>query len=196
MQPTKCHFFKGSVIYWGHVILKEGVQTYGCKVKDIRNWPVPIMVTKVRSSLGFTNYYRCFIKGYTKVTHHLYDQMSGDNTAPKKRKIQWTEECQEAFDTLKVLCTSAPLLAFADFTKPFKLHTNASTIGIGAVLYQEQDGKDRVTVYASRALSKCQSHCPTHKLKFLTLKWAVTESFQEYLYGNTLVSHSDNNPLT
>ena len=52
----------------------------------------------------------------------------------------------------KVLCTSAPTLAFADFTNPFKLHTNASTIGLSAVLYQEQDGKDRVITYASRAL--------------------------------------------
>ena len=62
--------------------------------------------------------------------------------------------CQEAFDALKVLCTSAPILAFADFTKPFKLHSNAIAIRLGTILYQEQDGKNRVIVYASRALSK------------------------------------------
>ena len=98
---------------------------------------------------------------------------------------------------LKVLCTSAPILAFADFTKPFKLHTDVSTIGLGAILYQEQDGKDRVIVYASRALSKSEFCYPRHKqLEFLALKWAATESFQEYLYGNTFTVYSDNNPLT
>ena len=97
---------------------------------------------------------------------------------------------------LKGVCTSAPILAFADFIKPFKLHTNASAIRLGAVLYQEWDGKDRVICYASRALSRSESHYPTHKLEFLALKWAVAESFLEYLYGNTFTSYSENNPLT
>ena len=107
-----------------------------------------------------------------------------------------TKECQKAFDVLEVLCTSAPILAFADFTKPFKLHTDASTIGLYAILSQQQDGKDRVIGYASRALSKSESYYPAHKVEFFGLKWAVTESFQEYLYGNTFASYSDSNPLT
>ena len=88
-----------------------------------------------------------FHKGYVKVTHPLYDHISGDNTTQKKKKIPWTEECQEAFDALKALCTSSPILVFADFTKPFKLHTDISTTGLGAILYQEQGKKqssDRV----------------------------------------------------
>ena len=83
-----------------------------------------------------------------------FDQISGGNAAHKKRKIQWTDECQEAFDMLKVFCTSTPILAFTNFNKLFKLHTNATAIRLGAALYQEQDGKDRVIGYASRALSK------------------------------------------
>ena len=108
------------------------------------------------------------------------------------------EECQEAFDTLKAMHTSVPVLVFADFIKPFKLHTDASTIGLGAILYQyqEQGRKDWVIGYASRALSKSEFCYPAHKLEFLALKWAVTESFQEYLYGNTFASYSDNNPST
>ena len=113
-----------------------------------------------------------------------------------RKKIQWMDECQKAFDLLKVLCTSAPILAFADFTKPFKLHAEASTIGLGAVLYKEQDGKDRVIAHVSRSLSKSECHYPAHKLEFLALKWAVTESFQEYLYGNTLSLYSNNDSLT
>ena len=69
-----------------------------------------------------------------------------------KRKIQWTDECQEAFDTLKVLCNSALILVFADFSELFELLTDASAIVLGTVLYQEQDGKDRVIRYASRVL--------------------------------------------
>ena len=192
LQPTKCE----CVVYLGYVISKEGIQSNDCKVKAIRNWPVPIMVTDLRSFLGLTNYYRCFIKGYAKVTHPLNDQISGDNAAHKKRKNHWIDECQDAFDTLKVLCTSSPILAFADFTKPLKLHTNASAIGLDAVLYQEQDGKDRVIMYASRAFSKSKSLYPVHKLEFLALRWAVTENFQEYLYGNNFASYSDNDTLT
>ena len=86
LQPTKCVFFKVSVAYLGHVISKEGIQTDGHKVKAIKNWPVPITVTKLRSSLGFTNYYRCFIKGYAKVVHPLYDQISRDNAAHKRER--------------------------------------------------------------------------------------------------------------
>ena len=126
----------------------------GHKVEAIKNWPVPITLIELRSFLGFANYYRCFIMGCTKVTCPLYDQFSGDNAAHQKRKIQWMDECQKAFDTVKVLCTFTPITVFVDFNKPFKLHTNASTIGLGAVLYQEQDGKDRVIGYTSRAFSE------------------------------------------
>ena len=163
------------------------------RLKLSKTFPFPSWL-EFRSFLGFTNYYRCFINGYAKVADPLYDQISGNNAAHKKQKIQWTEECQEAFDTLEVLCTSAPMAAFDDFTKPFKLHTNASTIGLDAILYQEQDGKDRVITYASRALSKSESHCPTDDLEFLALKCAVTKSFQEYIYGNTFDTYSNNNP--
>ena len=121
------------------------------------------------------NYYHHFIKGYAKVAHPLYDQISGDNATQKKKKVRWTEDCQEAFNVLKALCTSAPILAFADFTKPFKLHMDASTTGLGAILYQEQDGTNQVIGYASQALSKSESHYPAHKLEFLALKWAVTK---------------------
>ena len=75
-----------------HVISNEGIQTDGCKVEPINNWPIPVMVTKLQSFLGFTNYYQHFIKGHAKVTHPLYDQICGDNAAHKKKKIQWMEE--------------------------------------------------------------------------------------------------------
>ena len=95
--------------------------------------------------------------------------------------MQWNEDCKVSFLKLKQLCRSTPILAYTDYNKPFKLHTDAC--GLGAVLYQaDANGVDRVTVYASLALSISDRNYPTHKLEFLTLKWAVTDQFQEYLY--------------
>ena len=80
--------------------------------------------------------------------------------------------------------------------KPFILHTDASGDGVGAVLYQVQNGKERVISYASRGLHNSERNYPAHKLEFLCLKWAVTEKFHDYLYGNTFQVVTDNNPLT
>ena len=76
------------------------------------------------------------------------------------------------------------------------LHTDASGEGLGAVLHQQQDGVNRVISYASRSLSKAEKNYPVHKLEFLALKWAVTEKFHDYLYGNEFTVMTDNNPLT
>ena len=75
------------------------------------------------------------------------------------------------------------------------MHTNASTLGLGAVLYQEQGCQGWVISYASRILSKAESRYVAHKLEFLALKRAVMESFEEYLYGNMFSVYSNNNPL-
>ena len=98
---------------------------------------------------------------------------------------------------LKKLCTEAPVLAYADYTKTFKVHTDASEEGLGAVLYQIQDdGTSRVIAYASRSLKKSEQKYHSSKLEFLALKWAITDRFHEYLYGGTFEVHTDNNPLT
>ena len=98
---------------------------------------------------------------------------------------------------MKELCVNASILAFPDYKLPFILHTDSSTEGLGAVLYQNQDGKLRVIAYASRSVTKTESNYPTHKLEFLALKWTICEKFHEYLYGSTPFEvYTDNNPLT
>ena len=144
LQPAKCKFFKTSVVYLGHGFSKVDICTNCYKVKAITNWPISIMVTELWNFWMFSSYYRHFIKGYAIVVYLLYDHISSDNATHKKWKIQWIEECQEVSDMLKVLCTSASISAFSDFTLPFKLHTDASTMGLGAILYQRHDGKDSV----------------------------------------------------
>ena len=89
----------------------------------------------------------------------------------------WEERYQKAFEELRDACVTTPVLCFADFTKPFELHTDASGHGLGAVLYQRQDdGKLGVVAFASRGLSKAERNYPAHKLEFLAMKWAIVES--------------------
>ena len=106
-------------------------------------------------------------------------------------------EAKDAFNTLKQKCMTAPVLAFADLEKPFLLETDASALGLGAVLQQVQaDGKLHPVAYASRALRKGEKNYHSLKLEFLALKWAITEQFREYLYYRPFTVRMDNNPLT
>ena len=184
LKPNKCNFFKTRITYLGYIVSSKGIETDPRKVKAVKNWTVPKTVTDVRSFLGFTNYYRRFIWGYAKVAKPLNTLVSGNNANCKKALIEWTDECQVAFDTLKELCTSTPILAYANYKKPFQLQTDASDFGLGAVLYQRDDNNhQRVIAFASRSLSNTEKNYPAHKLEFLTLKWAITDRFHEYLYG-------------
>ena len=109
----------------------------------------------------------------------------------------WDDRCQWSFDDLSHLCTMVPILANADFTRPFKLHTVACRSGLGAVICQTHDNSmDGVITYTSRSLPKTKSYYPAHKFEFLTLKWAVVGKFYEYLYGSTFDVYTGNNSLT
>ena len=199
LKPTKCDLFKQQINYLGHVVSKEGVSTDPDKITAVTEWPQPTTVTEVRSFLGFVSYYRRFIPNFSKVAkplNQLLQNLEGTPSQKKKFKVYWGPEQQEAFETLQKLCTKSPILAYADFKAPFVLHTDASGDGLGAVLYQVQDGQKRVIAYASRSLSKSERNYPVHKLEFLALKWAITDKFHEYLYGSEFQVFTDNNPLT
>ena len=114
----------------------------------------------------------------------------------RRTPLNGIQNVKKAFDKLKKLCTTTPILAYADFGKPFKLCTNASVLGLGVVLYQVHNGMEKVISYASRSLTKSKIKYPVHKLEFFCLKWGITEQFHEYPYGNTFDVYTDNNPLT
>ena len=141
LKPTKCKFFRTRISYLGHIVSKDGIQTDPKNVKAIKNWPIPTSVTDVRSFLGFTNHYRRFIRGYAQIAKPLYNLISGKNRQLKKKTFQWNLDCDLAFKELKDLCSNTPVLAYADYTKKFMLHTDASELGLGAMLYQEQDNE-------------------------------------------------------
>nr|KAG5686713.1 hypothetical protein BaRGS_020239 [Batillaria attramentaria] len=116
----------------------------------------------------------------------------GKKSQTSTKPWNWGPEEESAFQRLKEILSSPPILRYADYDRPFQLHTDASQQGLGAILYQEQ----RVIAYASRSLSKAERNYPAHKLEFLALKWAVCEKFKDYLYGAEFVVFTDNNPLT
>lgn len=211
LSLDKCKFFQTEVRYLGHIVSREGVKTDPEKIRALKTWPRPPNLKELKSFLGFSGYYRRFIKDYSKIVKPLTNLTAGYPPQRKGIKVAtggqyfntkepfnecWSQECQEAFKTIIDRLTSAPILGFADSKLPYTLHTDANTTGLGAALYQEQDGQTRVIAYASRGLSRSESRYPAHKLEFLALKWAIVEKFHDYLYESQLTVVTDNNPLT
>ena len=97
-----------------------------------------------------------------QVVQPLHKLTLAENAGKKKAAIMWDDRCQQSFDDLKCLCTAAPILANANFTRPFKLHTNACGSGLGT----HDDSTDAITAYASRSLTKAESHYPTQSWSF------------------------------
>lgn len=211
LSPEKCHFFQTSVKYLGHIVSQSGVETDPSKTEALKTWPRPTNLKELKSFLGFAGYYRRFVRDFSKIVKPLTDLTAGYPPLQKSRSKRlkdgyfnpkeefherWTPECQIAFDSIIDKLTSAPVLGFANPKLPYVLHTDASTTGLGAALYQEQEGQKRVIAFASRGLTKGESRYPAHKLEFLALKWAVTSKFSDYLYGAEFTVVTDSNPLT
>ena len=131
-----------------------------------------------------------------KPIHELLKGHENRRNVNKKTPIEMTSEARSAFEALKEKLTTPPILGYADYALPFEVHTDASTQGLGAVLYQRQDGVMRVIAYASKSLKTSESHYPAHKLEFLALKWALCDKFYDYLYGHHFEVLTDNNPLS
>ena len=205
VKLEKCQFFRRQVDYLGHTISAEGIGCQGEKVAAVRDWPRPTTTTELRSFVGFCSFYRRFIQGFAGIAGPLHDVITRATNASKKKKkniaIQeyWGPKQDVAFEQLKTALTTAPVLGFADFTKPFILETDASHDGLGAILSQEQEGKPRVITYASRRLRQSERNTSLYssmKLEFLAMKWAITEKFRHYLVGAEFTVMTDNNPLT
>jgi hypothetical protein len=166
---SKCSFHVPSINYLGLVLEKGLTKMDPVKLAGICNWPMPKMVKDVHSFHGFCNFYRSFIRGFSKITLPL-------NALTKKGvEFQWTAAAQKAFDTLKEKMTEAPVLTHPDLTKPFELEVNASRYAIGAVLLQRgEDGRRHPVNYFSTTLNAAERDYDIYNLELL----AIVKSLQ------------------
>ena len=189
LKPKKCHFAKTEVEYLGHVVSADGVRTDPKKLDAVHAFPTPTDVRTLRSFLGLASYYRRFIPSFSKVAGPLHA------LTRKEVPYLWTPLCQLAFEKLKQLLTSAPVLAFPDFEEPFLLETDASGAGLGAVLAQRQkDGSVRPIAYASRSLQPHEKNYSITELEGLGVVWAV-KHFRPYIYGHPCEVYTDHEAL-
>ena len=134
---------------------------------------------------------------YMQIAKPLNELTLGENAHKKNKDVEWLLKHWESFNQLKDLYTQAPILAYANYQKIFQVYTDASEMGLGAVLAQKQEnGKESVIAYASQTLLKSEKRYDAHKLEFLSLKWAITDRFHEYFYGGDFEVCTDNDPLT
>jgi hypothetical protein len=152
---SKCEFWLSEVTYLGHVISKNGIVVNPKRVQAILDWTPPKNVKQVRSFLGLASYCRRFVENFSKIAKPL------TNLRHKGVKFEWTEKCQESFQTLKDKFTSAPVLAPLDSQKDFMIYYDASRQGLGCVLMQER----KVIAYASRQLRPHEENYPVHDLE-------------------------------
>ena len=178
LKPSKCNFFCMEINYLGHTVSAKGMEPGVDGVKAIAEMAPPRTYTGICLFLGATGYFRQFIKGYANIAKPLNDLLSGINSKLKSCFVQLPPAVVVAFQELKLKCMTAPVLAFADFHKPFLLETDTSGDGLGAVLSQKQeDGCYHPVAYTSRGLKGGELRYYSSKLEFLALKWAITEQF-------------------
>ena len=175
--------------YLGYLISEDGIAVDSSKIEAVTSYPQPTNVKELRGFLGLANYYRRFVQGFASIAHPLY-QLTSKNA----KGFDWTPHCQQAFDQLKQLLVSPPILAYPRFEIPFVVHTDASDHAIGGVLSQIQDGKERVIAYFSRQLGKAQRNYSTVEREALAVVSAIQE-FYPYLYGFHFDLYTDHNPL-
>ena len=169
LGAAKCTFAAREVSYLGHRVTEEGLLPDPSLLAAIRGIPPPTTATEVRSFLGLAGYYQRYVKGFAAIAAPLHALTRKDAV------FHWREDCQTAFDQLKTRLTTSPITAFPDFSQAFRLYTDASTAGLGAILAQVRDGKEHIICCASLALNKAEKSYPTTKLECLAIVWAVAK---------------------
>ncbi|KAJ9562283.1 hypothetical protein OSB04_007443 [Centaurea solstitialis] len=182
-NKKKCEFAKERLGYLGHVISQEGVEVDESKIKAIREWPAPKNVTELRGFLGLSGYYRKFIKGYGIIASPLTDLL-------RKNQFEWTVEAQTTFNRLKVALSTAPVLKLPDFATEFVIETDASGVGVGAVLMQNE----QPVAYFSQVLGIRARQKSAYEKELMAIVLAV-KKWRPYLLGNHFTVRSDQQSL-
>jgi hypothetical protein len=174
LKLSKCEFHKRRIEYLGVVLEHGQVQMDPTKIKGVADWARPQNAKDVRSFLGFTGFYRYFIKDYSKIARPLID------LTKKNLRFDWTEKQQLAFERLKTLMCAKPVLRQPDYNKTFTLSTDASGYGVGAVLAQEgspdhRTGKPRMhpVAYYSATFTPTERNYDVYERELLAVVKAL-----------------------
>ena len=188
----KSEFGKATVKYLGHIVGQGQERPLDAKIQTIVKYPIPTSRKELARFLGMAGYYRNFCLNFSEIAAPLTNLLS------KKVKFVWTDDCQLAFDKVKLLLQKSPVLKSPDYEKPFKLIIDSSDVGTGSVLVQEaSDGLDHPVSYFSKKFLKYQKNYSVVEKETLGLVLAL-EHFDVYL-GSTpfkIKVYTDHNPLT
>ena len=169
--------------YLGHIISGDGVEVDPEKIRAITEWPVLVNVREVRGFLGLTGYYRKFVQNYGTVAAPLTQLL-------KIGGFKWTREVQEAFNRLKQAMMTLPVLALPNFNMPFEIETDASELGLGAVLIQNQ----RPIAYYSHTLAVRDKVKPVYERELMAVVMAV-QRWRPYLLGKSFLVKTNQRSL-
>ena len=167
-----------------YMFTADGVKVDPSKIETVLAWEPPKNVKEIRSFLGLAGYYRRFVKGFSIIARPM------TNLLQKKAKFIWTDKCQESFEEIKKRLTTAPVLAQPNGTLGFIVYSDASKMGLGCVLMQNE----RVIAYASRQLRQYEQNYPTHDLELAAVVHAL-KIWRHYLFGTTCKIMTDHKSL-
>ena len=184
---SKCEFAKKSIEYLGHIVSPDGLSLEEQKTKAIKDWPTPKSQRDVQSFLGLLNFYRRFFKDFAMIAKPLTN-LTG------KAPFQWGDPEQQSFVTLKHLVTTAPVLRMFDPSLPTFVVTDASAVGIGAVLEQEVNNVRQPVAYFSRGLNVHEKRYVIRERELLSVVAAI-KHWRAYLYGIQFVVNNDHDSL-
>ena len=188
LKPKKCELLQNAVKYLGHIVSEEGVATDPDKVEVVRNWESPCDLKVLQAFLGTAGYYRQFIPDYATIAKPL------TQLTRKGATWEWGTDEENAFRTLQQKLITAPILGYPAPTGPYFLDTDASAVGVGAVLSQIQDGHERVVAYFSKTLSPAErNYCVTRRELLAVIK--AVKHFRPYLYGRRFTLRTDHASL-
>jgi hypothetical protein len=190
INPKKCALGQKEVSYLGYVIGEGVIRPQVEKVDAMRNCTPPTTKKKVRSFLGLAGWYRRFIPNFSERASPLSDL----TRAAAPNRVVWTEQCESAFQDLKGAVCGDSVLLSPDFDRPFIVQTDASGVGLGAVLLQEVDGFRRPVAYISRKLVPRERRYSAVELECLAIKWAL-DSLRYYLLGRPFHLETDHRAL-